>query len=124
MWKDEENTERTMISPVPKDFEKAANFFKQAAEMGHPGAQYNFGIMSYLGKGVNKNVKEAAKWFLRAAEQGKASAQYNLGSLYFRGSGVKKDLNKAFEWIDKAARQGEPKAIKIRDRIKAQLESG
>ena len=106
---------------TPKDLEKAANLFRQAAEMGHAGSQYNLGVMSYLGQGVEKDIKEAARWFMLAAEQGKASAQYNIGSLYFKGAGVERNLKKAFEWIDKAAQQGEPKAIKIREKIKEKL---
>ncbi|MEE8351748.1 MAG: tetratricopeptide repeat protein [Rhodospirillales bacterium] len=38
---------------VDKDFKKAAQWFRRAANKGHAGAQYYLGIMSYLGQGMD-----------------------------------------------------------------------
>ena len=41
---------------------------QQAAEQGHPMAQYIFGVMYSKGDGVKQDDGEAVKWFRKAAE--------------------------------------------------------
>ncbi len=106
---------------VPKDFKKAAQWFRRAANKGHPGAQYNLGIMSYLGQGTEQDYATAAKWFERAGQQDHAAAQYNLGFLYYEGKGVDKDNLQAFMWIDRSANLGDKKAIRARDTLQKAL---
>ena len=74
-------------------------------------AQYNFGICSLFGRGVEQSYAEAAKWFRKAAEQGHAEAQYNLGYCYYNGYGVERSYEEAAECYRKAAEQGYEKAI-------------
>ena len=102
---------------MPKDFRTAAEWFNKAAAKGHPGAQYNLGIMAYLGQGTKQDFAEAAKWFQRAGDQGHAASQYNLGFLFYEGKGVKKDDMQAYTWIDRAANQGHTKAKTARDAL-------
>ena len=102
---------------VPKDFKKAAQWFRRAANKGHAGAQYNLGIMSYLGQGTEQDYATAAQWFERAGQQDHASAQYNLGFLYYEGKGVDKDNLQAFMWIDRSANLGDEKAVRARDTL-------
>lgn len=52
---------------VSKDFEKAAKFFRQAAERGHVAAQLSLGSMYANGEGLQKNDKEACFWMSLAA---------------------------------------------------------
>mmetsp|Transcript_7908 Transcript_7908/g.14602 ORF Transcript_7908/g.14602 Transcript_7908/m.14602 type:complete len:179 (+) Transcript_7908:388-924(+) len=91
---------------VKRDFEKAVELFKQAADQGHAGAQFklgNVGVQLYLGvmyakgEGAEQDFKEAVKWFRQAANQGDACAQC------FLGDGVKPDFEKAVELFRQAA---------------------
>lgn len=52
---------------VAQDFEKAAKFFRQAAERGHAAAQLSLGSMYANGEGLPKNNKEACFWMGLAA---------------------------------------------------------
>ena len=94
----------------PKDYKKAAECFRRAAEQGHVNAQYNIGIMYVRGKGVNQDYEEALKWLHKAAEQGNVNAQYNIGVMYERGNGVNQDYKEALKWYHKAAEQGKAEA--------------
>ena len=98
-----------------KNFKKASQWFRQAAKKGYAGAQYNLGVMSYLGQGVPQNYTQAASWFEKAGNQDHASAQYNLGYIYYEGKGVEKDNLQAYMWIDRSANLGDKKAIRARD---------
>ncbi|NQU59261.1 MAG: sel1 repeat family protein, partial [Rhodospirillales bacterium] len=102
-------------------FKKAAQWFRRAANKGHAGAQYNLGIMSYLGQGMDQDYAQAAHWFHKAGEQDHAAAQYNLGFLYYEGKGVEKDSLQAFMWIDRSANLGDEKAIRARDTLQKAL---
>jgi len=89
-----------------KDYKKAMECFRGAAEQGHVNAQYNVGVMYERGKGITQDYKEALKWYHKAAEQGNVNAQYNTGIIYFNGKGVPQDYKEAFKWFHKAAEQG------------------
>ena len=52
------------------DSEKAVEWYRKAAEQGHPGAMFNLGTCYLEGTGVKKDIAEAAKWFKRAASLG------------------------------------------------------
>ncbi len=105
------------LGGTPKNFKTAAEWFRKSSAKGNAAAQYNLGIMAYLGQGEEQSYAEAANWFLQAAKQDHALAQYNLGFLFFKGEGVEKDDLQAFMWIDRAARLGDEKAIKARDTL-------
>ena len=89
-----------------KDYLKAIQVWRPAAQAGDPAAQYRMGVMYAEGKGVAPNDAEAALWFERAAEQGEPMAQYNLGASYAEGAGVRKDMPIAVKWFRRAADQG------------------
>lgn len=91
---------------VEKDFEKAAKWFRKAADAGNAIAQYNLGNLYYNGEGVEKDFVEAAKWFRLAADAGNANAQTAMGSMYYKGEGVTKSIDDAKYWWQKAADQG------------------
>ncbi|MEJ2137613.1 MAG: tetratricopeptide repeat protein, partial [Desulfofustis sp.] len=73
---------------VPQDYQKAAIWFRKAAEQGHARAQSNLGYMYLRGEGVPQDYPQAVTWFRRAAEQGNVHAQFNLGDIYRKGEGV------------------------------------
>ena len=62
-----------------KDYVKAVEWYRKAAEQGNANAQYILGICYQNGKGVVENSSEAVKWYRKSAEQGHAYAQCNLG---------------------------------------------
>ena len=91
---------------MTKDYDKAVEWYRKAAEQGHNWAQNNLGNCYYNGKGVPQDYAKAVDWYRKAAEQGLANAQNNLGNCYRFGEGVTKDYAKAVEWYRKAAEQG------------------
>jgi uncharacterized protein len=98
--------EEGMAAYQEKDYLKAVQTWRPAAEAGEPEAQYRLGVMYADGKGVAPNDAEAALWFERAASQGNAAAQYNLGASYAEGVGVRRDMETAAKWFHRAADQG------------------
>jgi len=105
------------IGGVEKNFKTAAKWFRASSLKGNAAAQYNLGIMAYLGQGEEQSYEQAASWFRQAANQDHALAQYNLGFLFYEGKGVEKDDLQAFMWIDRAARLGDEKAVKARETL-------
>lgn len=100
---------------VPKDIDKAIEWYQKAADQGNADAQNALGLAF---KSAKDDIK-AIEWFRKAADQGHADAQLNLGRAYFSGVEVvpedkdedvfvvvPKDVNKAIEWWRKAADQG------------------
>lgn len=77
---------------------RSLNFFRMAAEQGHPEAQFELGQMHAQGLGITQQFEQAAHWYLLAAKQGHAKAQFHLGFLYSHGQGVKQDYAKAYQW--------------------------
>jgi len=86
---------------IEKDEQKARACFRNAAEKGHAGAQYYYGLMF-----AGEDDSEAAKWYEKSALQGHPKAQCALANLYRWGFGIPIDYSKAFEWYAAAANQG------------------
>jgi len=93
-----------------RNFTAATEWFRKAADQGHPGAQYALGQMSEKGLGRPPDLAEAAMWYLRSARQGYPQAQLSLGKMYGRGQGVKADNVEAYKWLKLAELQGAPGA--------------
>ena len=90
-----------------KYYNRAAYWYRKAAEQGHANAQFSLGIFYHIGIGVNQNYEQAAYWFRKAAEQGNVFAQARLGFFYERGQGVTQSHEQAIHWYRKAAEQGD-----------------
>ena len=93
-----------------QDYNKAARWYRKAADRGHMFAQYNLAFCYDRGYGVPALPVEAAKWYKKAAEQGHAPSQCSIGLCYETGEGVIKDLTEAVKWYTKAAEQGHANA--------------
>ncbi|WP_313044218.1 tetratricopeptide repeat protein [Acinetobacter sp.] len=93
------------------DLEKALKYYKKAALLGNPDAQFNIGQMYFDGIGVNKDFKEAFKWYTLSANQNYSLAEIQLATLYFKGYGVGANINTAIEIIKPLAINGNPDAI-------------
>lgn len=92
----------------PFNYEKAYDYFMQAATVGSSAAMNYLGVMYQNGKGVSKNMQAAADWFYKAikADNGNAYAAHNLGNLYYNGTGVPQDMNKAFQFFEASVNLG------------------
>lgn len=87
---------------VPKDIEKAFEWYTQAAKQEHADAQYELSCI-YL----NREDRETELHWLRlAADNGSDKAMTRLGYYYGIGEIVEKDLNRAFQLYIKAAEKG------------------
>ena len=97
------------------DYKTAIEKLKPLAEQGDALAQYNLGLMYYIGLGVTLDLKEAVKWYRLAAEQGIGSSQHNLGLMYTKGRGVPQDYVSAHMWFNIAGSNGDKGAVDYRD---------
>ena len=90
---------------VPKEIEKAVDWFTRSAEQGDKEAQYTLGVIYYQGKSIQQDYQKAIYWLTKSAEQDDAEAQLFLGVMYYEGKGILQDYKKAFEWLTKSAEQ-------------------
>ena len=95
---------------VPKDSDKALRLYHQAADMGHPQAQEDLGLIYYTGYKVKRNYVEAIKWYKEAALQGQIKSAYELSIMYCRGEGTPIDDSEGAKWKLVAAEAGSAEA--------------
>ncbi|KAF9127995.1 hypothetical protein BGW39_005441 [Mortierella sp. 14UC] len=92
---------------LPQDSEAAMDWFLQAANRGHPAAQYHVGLLHNGFPGVPKDEDVATAWFLKAANQQHVTSQLILGEKYLLGDGVPKDTFRALQWLLPPANDGD-----------------
>jgi localization factor PodJL len=109
---------------VRKDIDKAKRAYIAAASQGNAKAMHNLAVLYAEGAGGKPDYQNAAQWFRKAAGYGVADSQYNLGILYARGLGMPKDFAESYKWFSLAAASGDKEAVKKRDDVAAQIESG
>jgi TPR repeat protein len=66
---------------VPRDYARAIEAYRKAAEAGDGRAMNNLGVMALQGRGLGPGRSEAVSWFEKAVDAGSAAASYNLGLL-------------------------------------------
>ncbi|MGN0485252.1 MAG: tetratricopeptide repeat protein [Lachnospiraceae bacterium] len=86
--------------------DEAVRWYINAADLGHPGAQYNLGCLYYNGQIIQQSDKHAAYRFYQAACHGYAPAQDSLAYMYWNGRGVAENRDAAIELWEIAADQG------------------
>ncbi len=91
---------------VTQNFEKAAQWFREAADRGISNASYNLGVLYHQGLGVERDLDRALYWYREAAKLGHPEAQYNLGIAYIEGIGTTYDANIAAAFFESSANQG------------------
>lgn len=101
---------RHLADGTEKNYFKAAELFRRAAEQGHIEAAYRTGLCYDLGKGIEEDAAQAVSWYTKAAESGYIKAQYRLGECFDYGHGVPKDSDAADRWFLAAAERGDAKA--------------
>lgn len=99
------------------DHEKAAKYFRMAAEQGDGQSCNSLGVCYENGYGVEKSLEEAAKWFKQGAEHGASDAQTNYGLCLLEGKGVSQNQAEAIKWLTLAAKQGNEKADNVLKRL-------
>jgi uncharacterized protein len=106
---------------MARDPQRAAFWYRQAADRGHPEAQFNLGLLYAKGEGVKRDNAQAARWMSASATQGYAPAQANLGERYANGDGVSKNDKRAYFWLTLAFLRGETGVDKLRTAEAAKL---
>lgn len=94
-----------------KDMDLALDCFRNASELGHPGAINNLGGFYRDGIIVRKDATMAFRWFEKSAQLGNSYGQLNLGLAYQRGDGTEKNAEKAAECFKASAEQGNAEAM-------------
>ena len=106
---------------VDKNPREAVEWYKKAADRGHPTAQARLAVCYSQGKGVKKNPTEALRLFKLAAEQGQPKAQLELGLAYRDGRGVPQDHVQAAAWLMLSANFGSRIAKFMSTKLIAQM---
>ncbi len=85
---------------------KAARWYRESAERGHPKAQLKMAMLYNQGLAFSKDPAEAMRWGGKAAEQGLPEAQYYMAMLYSQALGDTPDLTRVHMWLSLAAEAG------------------
>nr|CCA20021.1 conserved hypothetical protein [Albugo laibachii Nc14] len=89
----------------------AARYFRQAAQAGHPDAQYSYSLLLMHGTGVDQDDISSVKYMQEAAEQGQSHAMLSLGQVYLQGYGpLKKNVTMAIYYLQMALENGNQEA--------------
>ena len=89
-----------------RDYQKAAEWYRQAASKGHLRAINRLGYMHEKGLGGPEDYSEALRWYREGARRGLGRSQKNLADLYYYGRGVDKDYAKAAYWYGQSSDRG------------------
>jgi hypothetical protein len=99
---------------LEQDGEKAAVWFRKAADLGLVPAEIALAECYYTGQGVEQNFALAAEWGRRAADQGQSAAQFLVGEIYACGApGIQKDLPLGKRYLELCAAQGDQDAVSL-----------
>lgn len=85
----------------------AVRAFEQAAQAGHPVAQWRLAFHYRHGRGVEQDRTASYRWYRASAEQGLTQAMNELGEHYQRGWGVEADEDEAYRWFLTSAEAGD-----------------
>merc|ERR1719198_1455333 len=91
---------------VARDFAKALEYFKAAAERGNAEAQFNLGAMYIGGMGVRKAHDKALHYFTLSAHQGHTLALYNLGQMHLNGLAAPRSCPIGVQFLKAVAERG------------------
>lgn len=104
------NTDST-TAPLDS-FTTLASDTLQAAESGHPEAQFRVGKKLLMEAAIDAQKAPAAlDWLTRAAENGHTGAMIQLGRMFRSGVGALQNYDIAAEWIQRAASAKDPEGM-------------
>jgi TPR repeat protein len=92
---------------LPADSQRAATWYRKAAEKGHGEAQLTLAARAMK----ESHYDEALKWFELASKNGRSGGTYGLGYLYEHGMGVKENSNAAIKYYRDATLGGNRAAL-------------
>ncbi|KAL7720888.1 Protein kinase domain-containing protein [Entamoeba marina] len=98
---------------VPKDVNKALEYFKRAVNQNHKEGFYQLGKIYKSGIYLKQNIKKAIDCFEKAANQNHAKACYQLGITCIEKDMLRiiKDPKKAIDYFERAANLDYEKAL-------------
>jgi tetratricopeptide (TPR) repeat protein len=91
---------------MDQNLERAAGYFKMAADQGNSTGQWQYGLCLQKGRGIPENVIKAAEYFRLSAAQGNSIGQLRFGECLEKGNGVVKDIEQAAAYYKLSADQG------------------
>ncbi|MBA2435534.1 MAG: sel1 repeat family protein [Chthoniobacterales bacterium] len=100
---------------IDKNREKAAQWFKRAADEGHVGAMVRLGMILQHPE-TPESHGQAIEWYRRAAGEGDPSGMVHLGFAYREGRGVAEDSAEAVRWFLRAVDAGNSHALVLAGR--------
>ena len=89
-----------------KDYEEAAQWYKESAEKGYFGGKLLYASCLLRGQGVEKNESEAVRWYKEVSNE--QIAQFELGRCYENGLGISANDEEAKKWYQKAIEGRDP----------------
>lgn len=94
---------------VNRDYKKAFNYFKDAADAGDQHAQYRLGQLYLYGDGTETDLVQAERYLKLALDQGDHDeAEYTLAMVYLNSG---KEQMQAIKLLQKSAESGNPYAM-------------
>jgi TPR repeat protein len=102
---------------LPKDLEKANDWFLKSAQQGDSDSQFWLGENLYL----SGNKTEGYNWTLKASLNGSKDAQFNLGVMLQNGEGTAKDETLAIIWFIISATNENERSKQIVDNLKEKV---
>ncbi len=87
---------------VPVNIAIAEDWYRKAAEQGHPQAADNYGLALFQ----SGKRDQAVPWLEKSATRGEPRAQYVLGTMLFNGDVVKRDWVRAYALMTRASGTG------------------
>ena len=100
---------------VDQNYEKAAECYRMAADLGHDYAQFYLAEMYFKGEGVAQSFVEAHKWFKMAADQDHSFALFKLGKMLINDN----NFAEGIVLILKSSEQGNKAAGKFINKLTA-----
>lgn len=91
---------------VGKDYKKAFDYFRKAAEQNWVDGQLQLGNMYYEGLGVATDYKMAVKYFNLASQSGHVLAFHKLADMHATGTGMLRSCPTAVELYKNVAERG------------------
>jgi TPR repeat protein len=98
------------VSDAPRDYDKAAELYRAAAEHGEADAMFELYLLYARGNGVAEDRAEADRWLKKGAEAGSGWAQAALGRNEITPRTDRpSDISSGLRWIKAAANQENPR---------------
>jgi len=94
-----------------RDYKKAAELWRKAAERKHWKALINLANAYAHGEGVQRDTEQAVQILEQAMKQGIPAAYDLMGTYHMNGLGVKQDASRAYAFWQLAADIGSPSAM-------------